>query len=289
MAPKDSIERFNGKKIHMWETKLRFHLMKKGLWDIELGTKDTRSQTRESTSQIELKTHKSMGIIKESFHDTYIHHIGNCKTTQEARTILEKTFGATSKVSKIILFIQFFGLQKDYSQTMSEHLNEFKSLLSQLSSIKEEIEDDMKIAVLIKSISTIDEYSSLVTTLTNLPSPTLEEVEASLLEEEKRINKKTVSVTENALYNKVKSFTDKGNSKTYPSQRSNFKAQIKCTFCGKANHIENECYKKQRIKALLVHDKDPDGGTLEEQSTTFKEQAVVVEEDSTSINKEWAF
>ena len=166
MAPKDSIERFNGINFYTWQTKLRFHLMKKGLWDVVLGTEDTRSQARESTSQIELKTHNTMGIIGESLHDTSIHHIGNCKTSQEAWTILDKTFGATSKVSKNILFIQPFGLQKDYSKTMTEHLNELKRLLSQLSGIKKDIADDIKIAVLIKSISTIDEYSSLVTTNT---------------------------------------------------------------------------------------------------------------------------
>ena len=103
MAPKDSIERFNGTNFHTWQTKLKFHLMKKGLWDIVQGTEDPRPQTREGTIQVEFKTHKALGIIGESLHDTYIHHIGNCKAAKEAWTILDKTFGTISKVSKIIL------------------------------------------------------------------------------------------------------------------------------------------------------------------------------------------
>ena len=66
--------------------------------------------------------------------------------------------------------------------------------------------------------------------------------------------------------------------------------QIKCTVCGKANYTEEECYKKQRIKALLVHDKDHDAATHEEQSITIEEHtSVVVIEDTTSIDKECAF
>lgn len=113
--------------------------------------------------------------------------------------MLEKTFDASSKVSKIGLCIQFFGLTKDAVSTMSSYLNSFKILVTQLVGIDKNIEDEIKIAILIKSIANLDEYSSLVTTLSNLPNPNIIEIEASLLEKEKRISRKAETTMENAF------------------------------------------------------------------------------------------
>lgn len=57
--------------------------------------------------------------------------------------------------------------------------------MTQLASIDCKVDDDDAVAVLLKSMP--EEYDSLITTLKNLPSPTLEGCISALLEEESKI------------------------------------------------------------------------------------------------------
>ena len=69
---------------------------------------------------------------------------------------------------------------------MSSHLNSMKSLLTQLASIKINLDEDIVIAVLLKSLPDED-YSNVITTLTNLPTTKVVDVEAAFLEKERKI------------------------------------------------------------------------------------------------------
>ncbi|MCO5575174.1 hypothetical protein L7F22_028971 [Adiantum nelumboides] len=260
------------------------------LWDI-IGKEPAGTSTRETSSTFEQRNLKALGIIGEGLQDVFIHHIGSCTTAREAWVLLEKVFGTTSKTSKIMLFIEFFSLTKATDTTMSAHLSKFKSLQSQLAGINKDVEEDIKIAVLIKSISTIDEYSSLVTTLTNLPTPILAEVEASLLEEERRIHKKNkhfelqgAYLTQSKEGNKnIRPFY-KGSSSKEPQRNTSFKDSKKgtvYTFCGKGNHTEESCFLKQRIKAMNVG--VADSRDADEEKTASEEANLV------HVEEEWAF
>ena len=274
-----SVEKFNGKKFHTWQTKVKFMLMKKGIWDVIINARDDRASTREQVAQWELKNSKALGIIGENLHDTFVHHIDGCDTSKGAWETLDRTFGATSKGSKIGLLIKFFGLEKDPSNTMSAHLNYYKSLLTQLSGINKVVEDDVKIAVLIKSVSLSDEYSSLVTTLLNIPSPNLVDVEASLLEEENRINRKGESIQIEGAF-----FTKRHNNfKSKTGQLKNT-SKVKCDFCGKSNHTEDRCFIKQKTRALLVGESQQE--EAEEEEKVLDEANLI---DNNAIDEEWAF
>lgn len=277
-------EKFCGKNFHTWQTKVKFILMKKGIWDVVSNEREGTS-TREATSSWELKNNKALGIIGEALHDTYIHHIDNCETAKIAWVTLENLFGATSRNSKIGLLIKFFGLQKDSKETMSTHINYFKSLLTQLTGIKREIEVDVQIAVLIKSVSDLDEYSTLVTTLINVPSLKLLDVEASLFEEEKRINRKIEQVTNTEAAFFTKKHTHQSSSKFKGKNPGTGK---KCTFCGKANHTEDNCFIKQRTKALYV-EADEDEDELDQKAkgeeVSYHEANLIIDK----LDEEWAF
>ena len=90
---------------------------------------------------------------------------------------------------------------------MSSHLNYMKSLITQLASIKINLDEDIVIDVLLKSLQDED-YSNVITTLTNVPNTSLIEVEAALLEEERKIKFKKGRFThvkeEEALFTKIK-------------------------------------------------------------------------------------
>lgn len=63
-------------------------------------------------------------------------------------------------------------------------MDKLKSIMTQLASIDCKVDDDDAVAVLLKSMP--EEYDSLITTLKNLPSPTLEGCISALLEEESK-------------------------------------------------------------------------------------------------------
>ena len=71
-------------------------------------------------------------------------------------------------------------------ETLSSYLNSMKSLLTQLASIKINIDEDIVIVVLLKGLLD-EEYGHVITTLTNLTSTSLVKVEVALLEEETKV------------------------------------------------------------------------------------------------------
>ena len=93
-----------------------------------------------------------MVIIALGLSDSYIHHIDGCETSLGAWTHLESVFGAQACHSKYILLIKFFTLPLTKGDTLSSHLNSMKSLLTQLARIKVNIDEDVVIDVLLKSL-----------------------------------------------------------------------------------------------------------------------------------------
>lgn len=141
---------------------------------------------REGEATWALKDDKSLGIIASSLDDDYIHYIDGFDTSYGAWVELEKVFRVKAKSSKISLLIQLFGLQMKKIDSLAAHLNHMKSLTNQVIGIKANVEEDICIALLLKSLPLV-EYGHIITTLTNLPKPKLVGVISSLLDEEKKI------------------------------------------------------------------------------------------------------
>lgn len=116
-------------------------------------------------------------------------------TSQEAWEELDKIFGTQAKSSKIRLLIQFFELKLEKGESLATHLNKMKSLTTQLVGIKVNMEEDVSIAILLKSLP-LEDYGQIVTTLTNLPTPKLVDVVGSLMEEEKKLKKQGLVCSE---------------------------------------------------------------------------------------------
>ena len=94
-----------------------------------------------------------------------VHHIDGCDIAFDAWEHLESVFGAQARCFKYSLLIKFFTLTLQKGDALSSHLNSMKSLLTQLASIKINLDEDIVIAVLLKSL-TDEHYSNVITTLT---------------------------------------------------------------------------------------------------------------------------
>ena len=68
--------------------------------------------------------------------DDYIHHNTDANDAVEAWETFDKSVGAKSRHAKSSLKIHFFSLQMKENETLPEHLNHMKSLMSQLAAIR---------------------------------------------------------------------------------------------------------------------------------------------------------
>ena len=199
MAQPIHLDRFDGDGFHTWQMKVKYHLMREGIWGIVNG-KEKKPITREAELIWTTKDDKALAIIALALSDNYIHHISNLGSSLEAWDTLDQLFGASGKNSKISLKIEFFGLKLNPHESFATHVNHMRSLMTQLSAIGASVSDDDAIVVLLKSLPD-EEYGHVVTTLKNLPSPTLEGVITSLQDEEKKIKERS-GHGDQALYTK---------------------------------------------------------------------------------------
>lgn len=209
--------------------------MKKGLWSIitQGGGNLIAPQQRE----LKQKDEKALGILLTSVADDIVHHLDQATTAKIAWDTLERTFGAKGKHSKISLKMQLYALTMHENETLSSVVNRLKSICTQLTYIGCNIDEDDKIAILLKAMPM--QYENIVTVLKEKePIPSLESIVHSLQEEENK-HTHTTHTTHEAHTSQALVITSKS-----------FKP---CKHCGKTNHLSLNCYKiKKCVKCGKV-------------------------------------
>ena len=233
---KDELATFNGVGFHTWQVKVKGHLMRKGLWSVITTQMDEPRGNQAQQRDFQIKDEKALGILITSVSNEIVHYLDQATTSKHAWEILEQTFGAKSKHSKISLKMQLYSLTMHENEGLSSLINRLKSICTQLSYIECNIEEDDKIAVLLKSLPL--QYDNIVTVLKEKePIPSLESIINSLQEEERKHATHSTQEISN-------------NHALYVSSKKHFKP---CTHCGKTNHLSSNCYKvKKCIKCNKV-------------------------------------
>ncbi|MCO5564807.1 hypothetical protein L7F22_018475 [Adiantum nelumboides] len=230
---------FKGHGFHTWQTRIKLMLMKKALWGITNG-KERKPRDATTAATWEERDKKAQAIIKLELDDTYTHHVDGCETAKETWDQLDTLFGAQAKGSKLGLLIEFFKLEMASKTPLASHLNNMQSLMTQLACISLKVDEDIAIAMLLKSLPS--SYDHIVTTLTNMPISKLVDVQTSLLEEEKKMNGK-VEIKEASIQSDEKVFFNK-NFK--PKEFT--KGKVVCDFSHKLGHEEKDCFAKKKMK-----------------------------------------
>lgn len=254
MGTKVQLEKFEGTGFHTWQKKVQFHLMREGIWAIVKGDEEKPAGVR--ASSWEEKDAKAFGTIALALDDNFIHYVYDCKTSHEAWDKLDKQFGPNAKHSKMTLLIEFFKLNQG-DKDIAIHVNDLKSLMSQLASIELPISEDYAIAVLLASPN--DNFDNLVTTLTNLPKINLEGIIQALQEEERKQKSRFTINHGGAYYSKI---GYKGGNKGNMNGPSKFSKTIKkngkmkCSICKRTNHEDKDCYFNKDNQANLTKDQE---------------------------------
>ena len=222
MSTKQALDKFDGTGFHTWQVKLKGgYLMKKNLWNVvKPMAQGENPQTRAAQAQFTQKDEQALGIIITGLDDTHVHYIDDANTAHEAWQTLEKMFGAKAKHSKISLKMQMYGLQMGEGEDLASLINRLKSLNTQLVYVGAPIDEEDRVAILLKALP--QEYNQIVTVLKEKdPIPSLNDVINSLQEEEKKIKGTSTSTNGTAFL---------------------ISSKQRCKHCKRTNHDSKDCY-----------------------------------------------
>ena len=125
------------------------YLYQKDLHEPLTGVK-SKSMTEEKWK---LKDRQALGLIRLTLSKNVVFNIVKEKTTSDLLKALSNMYEKPSAMNKVYLMRRLFNLQMSETRSISDHINEFNMILSQLNSMDINFEDEIKALILMSSAS----------------------------------------------------------------------------------------------------------------------------------------
>ena len=177
---KIEIEKFNGQSFELWKLKMEDLLVDKDQWIVvDSGTKPMAmlDEDRKKLDQ------KAKSTIRLCVSDSVLLNVSGEAT---AKTLWEKLgtlYQSKSLVNKLFLRKRLYNLRMKDGDSVTEHLNAFNTVVSQLSSVDIKISDEDKCISFLCSL--LDSWDSLVIAIgSNKTTLNFDEIILAFLSEE---------------------------------------------------------------------------------------------------------
>ena len=228
---------------------------------------------------------KAMATIFLALSDDVLYNVTNEPTTKQVWDKLTSIYAMASAVNKVLIMKKLDKLKMREGEAMTNHLNEFNTLINQENLVGMTQDNENKVVLLLCSLP--NRWDGLVIVVSTSASSTkklvFDEVSATLLSKDlRRKNDEPSSgntLTMVSTKNRGRSqYRDRNNynQRSQSGRRSQSRRQNGCYFCGKAGHVKKDCrkYKKTQEKVLdrqanKVHDKDDGILVLATMNTKF--------------------
>ena len=241
------VEKFDGSDFGFWRMQIEDYLYGKDMYQ-PLGDKPAEMEDDEW----KLLDRKAMSVIRLSLSRNVAHHTVKSKTTKEMLDTLSAMYEKPSAANKVHLMRRLFNLRMTESTTVANHLNEFNMIISQLSSVEIDFDDEVQALILLSSLP--ESWSGTVTAVSASAGKEklkLDEVRDLIVSEEVR-RKESGSTSGSALNagnrgradSKSKSY--RGRSKSRGRNKPKDMSKIKCWNCDEHGHYKSNC--KQPLK-----------------------------------------
>jgi hypothetical protein len=202
------IEKFNDKNFDLWKLKMEDLPVDKEQWIVvdpgtqPTGTPSTSTQaTGTQPTSTQTTSTPVIGMSKEDWDkldrrarsnirlylaDSVLLNVSGESTAKELWDKLENLYQSKSLVNKLFLQKNLYHLRMEDGDSVTEHLNAFNTLVSQLGSVNITIAEEDKCITLLCSLP--DSWDNLVVAIGSTTQSALkyEDVVASLLSEEMR-------------------------------------------------------------------------------------------------------
>jgi hypothetical protein len=193
---------------------------------------------------------RERNIIRLCLADSVLLNVSGESTSKELWDTLGNLYQSKSLVNKLFLRKKLYHLRMEDGDSVTEHLNSFNTLVSQLVSVNITIAEEDKCITFLCSLP--DSWDNLVVAIGSTTQSTLkyEDVVSSLLFEEMR-RKSMDGHRTNVLF--VRGRTQDRNlgkssggiSKSIGRSKSPGKSLRKCWKCGKTGHYKKDCKSKK--------------------------------------------
>jgi hypothetical protein len=261
------IEKFNGKTFELWKLNMEDLLVDKEQWIVvDLGTQPTGMRptgiettgtqtnstppTGMSNEYWEKLDRRERSIIRLCLADLVLLNVLGESTAKELWNKLGNLYQSKSLVNKLFLRKKLYHLRMEDGDSVTEYLNAFNTMVSQLVSINIKIAEEDKCITLLCSLPYY--WDNMVVAIGSTTQYTLkyEDVVSSLLYEEMRW-KIMDSHNIDALF--VRGRTQDrnlgkpsgGRYKSTGRSKSPGKSLRKCWKCGKTGHYKKDCKSKK--------------------------------------------
>ena len=240
------IEKFNGQNFELWKLKMEDLLVDKEQWAaVDPGTKPTSV----STEDWEKLDRKARSTIRLCLSDSVLLNVSGEDSAKKLWEKLGNLYQSKSLVNKLFLRKKLYHLRMEDGDSVTDHLNVFNTLVSQLVSVDIKMEEEDKCITLLCSLP--DSWDNLVVAIGSSTKSALkfEDIVSSLLSEEMR--RKSME-SQNADVLSVRSGRPK-ERRRYTGGRSKSRGRSKspgdplktgCWKCGKPGHFKRNCRAK---------------------------------------------
>eukprot|EP00253_Pinus_taeda_P035574 PITA_35574 len=281
---KIEIEKFNGQSFELWKLKMEDLLVDKDQWiAVDPGTKPT-GVTDEEWKKLD---RKAKSTIRLCVSDSVLLNVSGEATAKALWDKLGTLYQSKSLVNKLCLRKKLYNLRMKDGDSVTEHLNAFNTVVSQLLSVDIKISDDDKCISLLCSLP--DSWDSLVIAIgSNATALQFDEIVSALLTEGMR-RKNMDNQNGDALsvrgrsQNRNKNKSSSGRSKSRGRSKSPGKpTKVVCWKCRKEGHFRRECKSKAPDKGKG----SDDAPSAEAKTTSDEGWDVYLASSSTHVDHE---
>ncbi|KAA8535831.1 hypothetical protein F0562_030849 [Nyssa sinensis] len=214
---------FNRSNWVTWKTKVKNLLYCKDLYGPNKGDKGKLEGTKDD--EWKKLDRKSVGVIRQWIDDSVFHHVSTKNSPHALWTKLEGLYERKTAVNKAFLFQKLVNLKYKEWTPIAEHLNDIKSIVNKLATMKITFDDELQALLLFSSLS--KSWEILVVTVSNLAPDgvvSMNQVTSSLLNEETRrktsgFSQPDALVVENEEESRIELLTIVKNQETSQLQR----------------------------------------------------------------------
>ena len=142
------IEKFNGTDFVYWRIQIEDYLYRRKLHLPLLGTKPETMKAKEWA----LLDKQVLKVIKLTLSRSIAHNVIREKTTTNLMKALSGMYEKLSTNNKVHLMKKLFNLKMAENALVAQHLNEFNTIINQLSSVEIDFNDEIRALIILASL-----------------------------------------------------------------------------------------------------------------------------------------
>ena len=155
------IDKFNGSDFGFWRMQIEDVLYQKKLHEplSKIKPEDMKEE------EWRLLDRQTLGVVRLSLAKNVAYNIASIKTTHELLKALSDMYERPSAANKVFLIRQLVNLKMMEGRSATDHINEFNSILSRLTSVGIGFEDEVQALLLLSSLP--ESWSGTVTAVSS--------------------------------------------------------------------------------------------------------------------------